>query len=57
VLQILQLFKMQTGHQHPHVGTAFGNYLALLKATGQTDIDPEAIRQSLLEELQSRIAG
>lgn len=47
-LEIFLLFMQRTGHQHPHLNTAFGNYAGLLKATG---LDNAEIRRRLTDLL------
>ena len=40
-------FTRSTGHEHPHLQGAFGNYSHLLKALGKTDAEIQSILRSL----------
>lgn len=35
-------FTRRTGHEHPHLRTAFGNYQRLLQEMGKSDIEIKA---------------
>jgi len=41
-------FKRRTGHEHPHLQAAFGNYRGLLQAMGKSDADIEAALAGLV---------
>jgi hypothetical protein len=45
-VEILLKFTPATGHMHPHLKTAFGNYASLLREMGRS---PEQIRSTLKE--------
>ena len=48
-LMIFESFTSRTGHEHPHLQGAFGNYVALLRAIGKTDAEIQSILESLLQ--------
>jgi tetratricopeptide (TPR) repeat protein len=43
-------FTRRTGHEHPHLRTALGNYASILKALGRSEEDIDAELQKLLVE-------
>ncbi|MCG2750090.1 MAG: toll/interleukin-1 receptor domain-containing protein [Desulfobulbaceae bacterium] len=49
VLEIVLRFMTATGHEHPHLGTAVGNYAELLTAMGHTQ---EEVRSALHQVME-----
>ncbi|HEX3530953.1 MAG TPA: tetratricopeptide repeat protein [Thermoanaerobaculia bacterium] len=47
VLVVFLDFTRRTGHEHPHLRAAFGNYRGLLRAMGKTDAEIEAAIEAL----------
>ena len=45
-------FSRRTGHEHPHLKTAFDTYRLLLKAMGKTDAEIEATIEALGQPVQ-----
>lgn len=46
-LLILLGFSRRTGHQHPHLFTAFGNYFVLLQEMGKSQSEIDAMLKAL----------
>lgn len=44
-------FTLRTGHRHPHLDAAFGNYAALLAAMGKSQAEIDAARAELMRPL------
>jgi tetratricopeptide (TPR) repeat protein len=53
VVEILQSFTRRTGHEHPNLEVALGNYKALLTHMGRSEADAEAELQRLARNMQS----
>ncbi len=56
-LEIVLLFQFRTGHEHPKLNTAFGNYRGLLAAMGHDEGEQQASIDSLIESIQRRFAS
>ena len=47
-LAIFVAFARNTGHEHPHLRAAIGNYAGLLEAMGKSESEIEAAIESVL---------
>ena len=54
-LEILQLFSMRTGHEHPHLKAGRKNYKDLLVAMGHSEEESKAIIESLIESVKNKV--
>lgn len=55
-VEILQLFTMCTGYEHPHLNAVFGKYMGLLAAMGRDEEQQRVEIKSLIESIKSRIS-
>jgi tetratricopeptide (TPR) repeat protein len=53
VVEIVLLFTLRTGHEHPHLNTALENYRILLMEMGQSEEEAKASIGSLIESVQN----
>ena len=57
VVEILLLFQMRIGHEHPHLSTAFENYMGLLDSMGHDEDESQAAIESLIEAVKRRVSS
>ncbi|HRC88233.1 MAG TPA: tetratricopeptide repeat protein, partial [Thermoanaerobaculia bacterium] len=53
-VQILLLFELRTGHEHPNLKAGMANYRALLAGQGQSPEEVEGLLAALAAEVQAR---
>ncbi len=56
MVEILLLFKMRTGHAHPHWKAALGNYQGLLAALGRDEAAQQVEIEALMEAVKKKQA-
>lgn len=57
VVEILLKFTVATGHEHPHLRAALGNYGGLLKSIGSSDAQIRAALEALLNRYGLSLGG
>jgi tetratricopeptide (TPR) repeat protein len=55
-VEILVLFMMRTGYEHPHLNAAIGNHMGLLAAMGRDEQQQRGEIESLIESIKSRVS-
>ena len=53
-LEIVLLFTLRTGHEHPHLNDALSNYMSLLAAMGKNEEEQQVEMESLIEAAKRR---
>ncbi len=56
-MEILQLFTLRTGHEHPKLNTALENYKDSLAAIGRDEGEQRVMVESLIETIKRKISS
>ncbi len=54
MVDVLLLFTVRTGHEHPHLNAAFANYMGLLAALGHEERESKIKIEWLIEAVKRR---
>ena len=57
VVEIFVAFTRTTGHPHPHLDVAFGNYQTLLMSLGRSEAEGVALVETLIAPIAPIIAA